>query len=52
MENSHNPLYTRQQAFLATVPEPTKSEFFHPTAVDPEQRASIWMDQADIGEGM
>mmetsp|Transcript_37875 Transcript_37875/g.64675 ORF Transcript_37875/g.64675 Transcript_37875/m.64675 type:complete len:477 (+) Transcript_37875:26-1456(+) len=46
----NNPLQTAQQTFLTTLSPHTKSHFFSPTHLTPERRATIWEDQADLGE--
>jgi hypothetical protein len=45
-----NPLLKQQQAFLNTLQKVERDSFFSNAAVDPERRAALWMEQADLGE--
>ena len=45
-----NPLYKTQQQFLQSLSEKERSELFNPE-IDGERRATLWMEQADLGEG-
>jgi len=45
-----NPLQTAQQQFLKSLPLQTRTHFFSPTHITPEQRAEIWETQADLGK--
>ena len=45
-----NPLLKQQQAFLNTLQNVERESFFSNAAVDPERRAALWMEQADLGE--
>lgn len=47
--NVENPLLDQQTAFLAGL-SPTERDGFFSTALEPEHRARVWMEQADIGE--
>jgi hypothetical protein len=47
---SDNPLLRQQQAFLDTLTTAERDSFFSETLVDPERRAALWMQQADLGE--
>jgi hypothetical protein len=47
-----NTLLKQQQAFLATLNRVERDSFFSNTAVDPERRAALWMEQADLGENL
>jgi hypothetical protein len=49
--DKQNFLYTKQQDFLKTMSEQERTELFNP-AIDSERRAELWMEQAEIGEGM
>jgi hypothetical protein len=48
--SSNNPLWHQQQAFLQSLTESERTAFFDDKAVDPNRRADIWMQQADLGE--
>mmetsp|Transcript_464 Transcript_464/g.1032 ORF Transcript_464/g.1032 Transcript_464/m.1032 type:complete len:412 (-) Transcript_464:30-1265(-) len=45
-----NPLLTAQQKFLQSLSPQTRTHFFSPKHVTPEQRAEVWENQADVGE--
>ena len=45
-----NPLYKTQQQFLQSLSERERSELFN-QEIDSERRATLWMEQADLGEG-
>jgi hypothetical protein len=47
-----NPLLKQQQAFLGTLQKVERDSFFSNAAVDPERRAALWMEQADLGESL
>jgi hypothetical protein len=47
-----NPLLKQQQAFLATLQKVERDSFFSNAAVDPERRAALWGEQADLGESL
>ena len=47
---SSNPLEYKLEAFLATVPSPEREHFFYESHVEPERRAELWAQQAEIGE--
>lgn len=47
---SKNPLMTQQAKFLSSLSVKEKTHFFDEKQVDPERRAEIWMEQADLGE--
>ncbi|KAL3920666.1 MAG: hypothetical protein SGILL_003147 [Bacillariaceae sp.] len=47
-----NPLYTQQAAFLNTFSQKERDHFFSTSHVDPDRRAQLWMQQADVGEEM
>jgi hypothetical protein len=51
MSDKQNLLYTKQQDFLQTLSEQERTELFNP-AIDSERRAELWMEQAELGEGM
>mmetsp|Transcript_21598 Transcript_21598/g.40948 ORF Transcript_21598/g.40948 Transcript_21598/m.40948 type:complete len:421 (+) Transcript_21598:147-1409(+) len=50
--STSNPLETRQQTFLNSLPSTIRQHFFSPDTrtVTPAQRATIWENQADLGE--
>eukprot|EP00526_Cylindrotheca_closterium_P012148 CAMPEP_0113639930 /NCGR_PEP_ID=MMETSP0017_2-20120614/20955_1 /TAXON_ID=2856 /ORGANISM="Cylindrotheca closterium" /LENGTH=460 /DNA_ID=CAMNT_0000551183 /DNA_START=20 /DNA_END=1402 /DNA_ORIENTATION=- /assembly_acc=CAM_ASM_000147 len=48
---ARNPLYGAQQTFLNSLSERERNELFHPE-IDPDRRAQLWMDQADLGEAL
>jgi len=52
---TNNPLYRKQQLFLSSL-TPQQRDFYFSSlsscAITPDQRAKIWMEQADIGEGL
>ena len=45
-----NPLLTQQAQFLNRLSMQEKTNFFDDEQVDPDRRAEIWMEQADLGE--
>lgn len=47
---SSNPLASKLQAFLDSIPAQERNHFFSNTHVDPERRAELWARQADVGE--
>lgn len=47
-----NPLLTAQQRFIKSLSPKTRTRFFSPTHVTPDQRAEIWESQADLGENL
>jgi hypothetical protein len=49
-KDKDNPLLKQQQAFLNTLQKVERDSFFSNAAVDPERRAALWMEQADLGE--
>jgi hypothetical protein len=48
--STNNPLWQQQQAFLQSLTESERTAFFDDTVIDPDRRADIWMQQADLGE--
>jgi hypothetical protein len=51
-KTSKNPLLEQQQAYLATLSQHERNNFFSNTKLDAERRAEMWMDQADLGEAL
>jgi len=54
-DESNNPLYKQQKAFLSCLTRQERDLYFstHSTSsITPERRAEIWMQQADIGEDL
>lgn len=49
-KNESNPLLSRINEFLQKIPKKERDGFFSNELVDPERRATLWMDQADLGE--
>jgi hypothetical protein len=45
-----NPLWIQQSKFLSNLSEQEKNCFFDEEKVDPERRAELWSEQADLGE--
>ena len=45
-----NPLQTKKEEFIQSIPEDKRQNFFCNKTVTPEQRAELWMKQADYGE--
>lgn len=50
-EQQGNPLYTKQNAFLETLSDTERTELFNPS-IGSDRRAELWMEQAELGEGM
>lgn len=50
--SSSNPLLEQQLTYLQTLTENERNNFFSNDLVDPERRAQIWMDQADLGSNL
>ena len=48
--NVFNPLFDSHSSFLNSLPSKVRNNFFSVTHVDPDTRAEIWQNQADIGE--
>lgn len=51
-QSLNNPLFDKQQAFLQKIPLNVRNNFFSDDHVSSDERARIWEDQADLGEGM
>eukprot|EP00536_Pseudo-nitzschia_multiseries_P001564 jgi/Psemu1/250685/estExt_Genewise1Plus.C_190201 len=51
-DGKNNPLYTEQESFLSSLTPKERDHYFCPLSVTPERRAELWMDQAEIGEGL
>jgi hypothetical protein len=51
-EGDHNPLHVQQQEFLSKLTYDERHHFFSNTHIDPIRRAELWMEQADLGEGL
>ena len=47
-----NPLYTQQAAFLNSLSKRDRDNFFLTSHMNPDRRAELWMQQADVGEEM
>jgi hypothetical protein len=47
-----NPLLEKQKAFLASLSENDRDNFFCNDLLEPERRAQVWMDQADLGSDL
>jgi len=47
-----NPLLNKQSKHLSKLPNKIKHHFFSNQHVDPELRAQIWSEQADLGESL
>lgn len=50
--DDENSLYQHQKSFFESIPDEVKDNFFCTNTVDPQQRAHVWMEQADIGENL
>eukprot|EP00934_Nitzschia_sp_Nitz4_P005949 Nitzschia sp. Nitz4//scaffold212_size37733//19087//20241//NITZ4_007734-RA/size37733-processed-gene-0.35-mRNA-1//1//CDS//3329542025//5939//frame0 len=48
-DGDSNPLLKQQAEFLNSLSKQERNEFFDPS-LDPNRRAEIWMEQADLGE--
>ena len=55
VNRKNNPLYREQQSFLSSL-TPKERDFYFSSpslnSITPERRAEIWMEQAEIGEGL
>mmetsp|Transcript_17412 Transcript_17412/g.48057 ORF Transcript_17412/g.48057 Transcript_17412/m.48057 type:complete len:483 (+) Transcript_17412:106-1554(+) len=51
-ETNTNPLYTEQQSFLSSLTRKERDHYFSPHSITPARRAELWMEQAEIGEGL
>lgn len=49
VSDTTNPLYKKQQQFLQSLSEKERTELFNPE-IDSDRRATLWMEQADLGE--
>jgi hypothetical protein len=49
---SSNPLLDQQRTYLQSLSDNDRDNFFSNTSVDPERRAQLWMDQADLGSDL
>jgi hypothetical protein len=47
-----NPLLEKQKAYLASLSDNDRDNFFCNDLVEPERRAQVWMDQADLGSDL
>ncbi len=45
-----NPLLVGQQKYISSLPTKVAQHFFSNDHVDPETRAKVWAEQADLGE--
>lgn len=49
---SSNPLLDQQRTYLQSLSDNDRENFFSNNLVDPERRAQLWMDQADLGSDL
>ena len=49
---SSNPLLEQQRTYLQSLSDNDRENFFSNSLVDPDRRAQLWMDQADLGSGL
>lgn len=47
-----NPLLEQQRAYLQSLTENERDNYFSNDLVEPERRAQIWMEQADLGSNL
>ena len=47
-----NPLFHKQIKYLSSVPKLTQQHFFSNNHINPEKRAIIWSEQAELGENL